>query len=72
MAIQEIVLGAFTAHDLPDGMEPNLQEQVTFDPVNFVFPFGTHVRTVETDEDTKKAELLSTSRSMTAAPRSTP
>ena len=40
-------------------MEPNLQEQVTFDPPNFVFPFGTHVRTVEIDEDTGNVELLS-------------
>lgn len=59
MAIQEIAFGAFTAHDLPDGMEPNLQEQVTFDPPNFVFPFGTHVCTVEIDEETGNVELLS-------------
>ncbi len=59
MAIQEIAFGAFTAHDLPDGMEPNLQEQVTWDPPNFAFPFGTHVAVVEIDEDTGGVELLS-------------
>ncbi|MGB1504012.1 MAG: xanthine dehydrogenase family protein molybdopterin-binding subunit [Acidimicrobiales bacterium] len=59
MPIQAIAFGAFTAHDLPDGMEPNLQEQVTFDPTNFVFPFGTHVCAVEIDEDTGAVELLS-------------
>ncbi len=57
MAIQEIAFGAFTAHDLPDGMEPNLQEQTTWDPPNFAFPFGTHVAVVEIDEDTGNVEL---------------
>ena len=56
--IQALAFAAFTAHDLPDGMEPNLQEQVTFDPENFVFPFGTHVAVVEVDEDTGNVELL--------------
>lgn len=56
--IQAVAFGAFTAHDLPDGMEPNLQEQVTFDPPNFAFPFGTHVAVVEIDEDTGETSLL--------------
>jgi carbon-monoxide dehydrogenase large subunit len=59
MAIQEVAFGAFTAHNLPDGMEPNLQEQVTFDPENFVFPFGTHVAVVEVDPDTGHVDLVS-------------
>ena len=58
MPIQGVAYGAFTAHDLPDGMEPNLQEQVTFDPPNFAFPFGTHVCVVEIDKDTGNVELL--------------
>ncbi|MFV0257168.1 MAG: xanthine dehydrogenase family protein molybdopterin-binding subunit [Acidimicrobiales bacterium] len=59
MAIQAVAFGAFTAHDLPDGMEPNLQEQVTFDPPNFAFPFGTHVCVVEVEETTGRVELVS-------------
>ena len=58
MPIQGVAFGAFTAHNLPDGMEPNLQEQVTYDPENFVFPFGTHVAVVEVDTDTGNTELL--------------
>ncbi len=58
MAIQAVAFGAFTAHDLPDGMEPNLQEQVTFDPPNFAFPFGTHVAVVEVDEETGQVDLI--------------
>ncbi len=58
VTIQEIAFGAFTAHDLPDGMEPNLSEAVTFDPPNFAFPFGTHVAVVEVDEDTGRVEFV--------------
>ncbi len=58
VAIQEVAFGAFTAHDLPDGMEPNLQEQVSFDPPNFAFPFGTHVAVVEVDEETGETRLV--------------
>ncbi len=56
--IQELGFVAFAAHDLPDGLEPNLQEQVSFDPPNFAFPFGTHVAVVEIDEDTGGVDLI--------------
>ena len=56
--IAELGFGAFTAHDLPDGMEPNLQEQVSFDPPNFCFPFGTHVAVVEIDQGTGEVRLI--------------
>jgi carbon-monoxide dehydrogenase large subunit len=58
MTLQAIAFAAFSAHDLPDGMEPNLVGQVTYDPPNFVFPFGTHVAVVEIDEETGGVELL--------------
>ncbi len=56
--IQELGFAAFAAHDLPDGMEPNLQEQVSFDPPNFAFPFGTHACVVEIDTETGGVELI--------------
>ena len=49
---------AFTAHNLPDGMEPNLEASVSWDPPNFTFPFGTHFAIVEVDTDTGKVELI--------------
>jgi aerobic carbon-monoxide dehydrogenase large subunit len=58
MTLQAIAFEAFSAHDLPDGMEPNLVGEVTYDPPNFVFPFGTHVAVVEVDEETGGVELL--------------
>lgn len=34
-SIQEVALAAFTAHDLPEGVEPSLDSDATFDPENF-------------------------------------
>jgi aerobic carbon-monoxide dehydrogenase large subunit len=58
MTLQAVAFEAFSAHDLPDGVEPNLSAQVTYDPPNFVFPFGTHVAVVEVDEETGHIELV--------------
>jgi carbon-monoxide dehydrogenase large subunit len=58
VAIQALAFAAFTAHDLPDGMEPNLNGSVTWDPPNFVFPFGSHVAVVEIDTETGKVDLV--------------
>jgi carbon-monoxide dehydrogenase large subunit len=58
MTLQAVAFEAFSAHDLPDGMEPNLVGQVTYDPPNFTFPFGTHIAVVEIDEETGLVELI--------------
>ena len=58
MTLQEVAFEAFSAHDLPDGLEPNLVGQVSYDPPNFTFPFGTHVAVVEVDEETGSVDLL--------------
>ncbi|MFF4411518.1 xanthine dehydrogenase family protein molybdopterin-binding subunit [Streptosporangium sp. NPDC001559] len=50
--IQEVALAAFAAHDLPDGVEPGLDAETTFDPENFSFPHGTHLCAVEVDTET--------------------
>jgi carbon-monoxide dehydrogenase large subunit len=52
-----VAFEAFTAHNLPDGMEPNLEASSHYDPPNFTFPFGTHVCVVEVDEETGEVEL---------------
>jgi carbon-monoxide dehydrogenase large subunit len=56
--IQALAFAAFTAHDLPDGMEPNLNASVTWDPPNFVFPFGSHIAVVEIDTETGAVDLV--------------
>ena len=53
-----IAFAAFTAHDLPDGVEPNLEAHVTYDPPNFSWPFGTHICVVEIDTETGAVEVL--------------
>lgn len=59
MPLAAIAFEAFTAHDLPDGLEPNLEAQVTYDPPNFSWPFGTHLCAVEVDTETGAVEVLS-------------
>jgi aerobic carbon-monoxide dehydrogenase large subunit len=53
----EIALQASVAYDLPEGMEPFLDETSYYDPPNCTFPFGTHVAIVEVDADTGAVDL---------------
>jgi carbon-monoxide dehydrogenase large subunit len=52
MAITEVALATFAAHNLPEGTEPSLDSDATYDPVNFSFPHGTHLCAVEIDTET--------------------
>jgi carbon-monoxide dehydrogenase large subunit len=36
----QMALAAYTAHNLPEGMEPGLKEGAFYDPTNFTFPAG--------------------------------
>ena len=58
MPLAAIAFEAFTAHNLPDGMEPNLEAHVTYDPPNFSWPFGTHMCAVEVDTETGAVDVL--------------
>jgi carbon-monoxide dehydrogenase large subunit len=57
MPLGAVAFEAFTAHNLPDGLEPNLEASSHFDPPNFTFPFGTHVAVVEVDTETGRVAL---------------
>jgi carbon-monoxide dehydrogenase large subunit len=57
MHVQAVAEQAYLAHDLPDGLEPGLEEETFYDPENLVFPFGTHVVVVEIIPDTGEIEL---------------
>ena len=52
VAIGELAAAAFTGHNLPDGVEPTLDSDATYDPVNFSYPHGTHLCAVEIDTET--------------------
>jgi carbon-monoxide dehydrogenase large subunit len=53
----EVAFEAFTSHDLPDGVEPNLTADSHIDPQNFSFPHGTHLCAAEVDTETGMATI---------------
>jgi carbon-monoxide dehydrogenase large subunit len=57
MSIQEIALATFAAHNFPDGVEPSIDAEATFDPVNFSFPHGTHICAMEVDTETGMVKI---------------
>jgi carbon-monoxide dehydrogenase large subunit len=57
MAIGDIALATFAAHNLPDGFEPSIDADATFDPVNFSFPHGTHLAAMEVDTETGETSI---------------
>jgi carbon-monoxide dehydrogenase large subunit len=52
IGIQEIALAVFAAHNYPEGVEPSIDAEATFDPENFSFPHGTHICAMEVDTET--------------------
>jgi aerobic carbon-monoxide dehydrogenase large subunit len=58
MPLAAVAFEAFSAHNLPDGMEPNLEGSSHYDPTNFTFPFGTHLAVVEIDTETGAVRLV--------------
>ncbi len=59
LGIAEIALATFAAHNLPDGVEPSLDAEATFDPENFSFPHGTHLCAMEVDTETGASTMRS-------------
>jgi carbon-monoxide dehydrogenase large subunit len=57
--IQEVALATFTAHNFPDGTEPSLDSEHTYDPENFSFPHGTHLCATEVDTETGRVTIRS-------------
>jgi carbon-monoxide dehydrogenase large subunit len=58
MGWHEVALAAYTAHNLPEGLEPGLKEGAFFDPVNFSFPSGALICEVEVDPETGVTEVV--------------
>ena len=54
----QMALAAYTAHNLPAGMEPGLKETAFYDPANFTFPAGCYICEVEVDPDTGVTDIL--------------
>ena len=72
MTLAEVAGAAYIPENLPEGMEPGLEETTFYDPENFVFPFGAHACVVDVDVDDRQGRGRPLRvRSTTAARRST-
>ena len=58
MGIAASAFQAHAAHNLPDGMEPGLEETAAYDPANFSWPAGAHAAVVEVDTETGDTRLV--------------
>jgi carbon-monoxide dehydrogenase large subunit len=58
MTLAEAAGAAYIPENLPEAMEPGLEELAFFDPENFVFPFGAHAAIVEVDPETGRVDVL--------------
>jgi carbon-monoxide dehydrogenase large subunit len=58
IALPMVALAAYTAHNLPDGMEPGLKESAFYDPTNFTFPAGAYICELEVDPGTGKTTFV--------------
>ena len=58
LTLAEVAGAAYVTMDMPDGMEPGLEESTFYDPENFVFPFGAHACIVDVDVETGKIDIV--------------
>jgi carbon-monoxide dehydrogenase large subunit len=58
VTLKEVAFAAWTAHNLPEGVEPGLEATYVYDPPNFSWPAGAHVAIVEVDTETGAVELV--------------
>jgi carbon-monoxide dehydrogenase large subunit len=56
--IPDLATSAWTAHALPEGVEPMLEGTAVYDPPNFTWPAGTHVCVVEVDTETGATDIV--------------
>ena len=58
MAFGEVSLAAYVPHNYPiEELEPGLDENAFYDPLNFSFPAGCHICEVEVDPDTGSVDI---------------
>jgi carbon-monoxide dehydrogenase large subunit len=58
MTLQQVAFMLWLAWDLPEGMDPGLEATAYFNPLEFNYPFGTHVAEVEIDEQSGKIDVV--------------
>ena len=55
--IESIAEFAYSAVDLPDGLEGGLDAQAVYDPPNLTYPFGAYISVVDIDPGTGKVDV---------------
>jgi carbon-monoxide dehydrogenase large subunit len=58
VTIQECAMAAYS--NMPDGMEPGLENTAYYDPPNLTWPFAVYIVTVEVDPETGVWDVLKT------------
>ncbi|WP_239154930.1 aerobic carbon-monoxide dehydrogenase large subunit [Amycolatopsis sp. FDAARGOS 1241] len=58
VTIQECAMAAYS--NMPDGMEPGLENHAYYDPPNLTWPFAVYIVTVEVDPETGVWDVLNT------------
>jgi carbon-monoxide dehydrogenase large subunit len=60
LTLAEVAGAAYlpSGDNLPEGMEPGLEDTTFYDPENFVFPFGAHACVVDVDAETGKVDIV--------------
>jgi carbon-monoxide dehydrogenase large subunit len=56
--LAELSAAAYIPENLPEGMEPGLEETTFYDPENFVYPFGAHACVVDVDAETGRVDIV--------------
>ena len=56
--MKDVARAAHVAWNLPEGVEPGLQESSVFDPTDWTYPFGTHAAVLEVDMETGEVRVI--------------
>ena len=57
LGIAEVALASFASHNYPEGSEPGIDAEATYDPINFNYPHGTHLCAMEVDTETGAVKM---------------
>jgi carbon-monoxide dehydrogenase large subunit len=57
VGIADVALATFASHNYPEDIEPGIDADATYDPVNFSFPHGTHLCAMEVDTETGRTTM---------------
>jgi carbon-monoxide dehydrogenase large subunit len=56
--VTDLATSAWHAHNLPAGVEPNLEATAVYDPPNFTWPGGAHICVSEVDTETGAVDIV--------------